>query len=145
MLINVWEEVQCVHWLILHRAFSHPQVQNLHSCVQVINDFVSPEHVVHSFHLTQELRSSKEEINYEDKLQVHATSLADLHKPTHIFMAPSVTIWYLTKLLKGFLTCLSVLRGGVWFHVRVSRLTLLSDRGHLMYKGVKVLVVKFNS
>ncbi|KAB5555365.1 hypothetical protein PHYPO_G00033180 [Pangasianodon hypophthalmus] len=46
------------------------QVQNLHSCVQVINDFVSPEHVVHSFHLTQELRSSKEEINYEDKLQV---------------------------------------------------------------------------
>ncbi|XP_030631900.1 probable JmjC domain-containing histone demethylation protein 2C isoform X2 [Chanos chanos] len=46
------------------------QVQNLHSCVQVINDFVSPEHVAHSFHLTQELRSSKEEINYEDKLQV---------------------------------------------------------------------------
>ncbi|KAG7325568.1 hypothetical protein KOW79_011884 [Hemibagrus wyckioides] len=46
------------------------QVQNLHSCIQVINDFVSPEHVVHSFHLTQELRSSKEEINYEDKLQV---------------------------------------------------------------------------
>ncbi|MGH0118598.1 UNVERIFIED_CONTAM: hypothetical protein FKN15_050107 [Acipenser sinensis] len=46
------------------------QVQNLHSCVQVINDFVSPEHVVHSFHVTQELRSSKEEINYEDKLQV---------------------------------------------------------------------------
>ncbi|GAA6096027.1 probable JmjC domain-containing histone demethylation protein 2C isoform X1, partial [Tachysurus ichikawai] len=45
------------------------QVQNLHSCIQVINDFVSPEHVVHSFHLTQELRSSKEEINYEDKLQ----------------------------------------------------------------------------
>ncbi len=49
---------------------SSVQVQNLHSCVQVINDFVSPEHVMHSFHLTQELRSSKEEINYEDKLQV---------------------------------------------------------------------------
>lgn len=64
--------------LILHLAFSPSQVQNLHSCVQVINDFVSPEHVVHSFHLTQELRSSKEEINYEDKLQVRATSLADL-------------------------------------------------------------------
>lgn len=68
--------------LILHLTFSHPQVQNLHSCVQVINDFVSPEHVAHSFHLTQELRSSKEEINYEDKLQVQATSLADMHRPT---------------------------------------------------------------
>lgn len=56
--------------LILHLTFSLTQVQNLHSCIQVINDFVSPEHVVHSFHLTQELRSSKEEINYEDKLQV---------------------------------------------------------------------------
>lgn len=46
------------------------QVQNLHSCVQVINDFVSPEHVSNSFHLTQELRPSQEEVNYEDKLQV---------------------------------------------------------------------------
>ena len=46
------------------------QVQNLHSCVQVINDFVSPEHVANSFHLTQELRPNKEEVNYEDKLQV---------------------------------------------------------------------------
>ena len=49
---------------------SPPQVQNLHSCVQVINDFVSPEHVVNSFHLTQELRAAREEVNYEDKLQV---------------------------------------------------------------------------
>lgn len=49
------------------------QVQNLHSCVQVINDFVSPEHVANSFHLTQELRPSKEEVNYEDKLQVRGS------------------------------------------------------------------------
>uniref|UniRef100_H0Z463 Probable JmjC domain-containing histone demethylation protein 2C n=1 Tax=Taeniopygia guttata TaxID=59729 RepID=H0Z463_TAEGU len=46
------------------------QVQNFHSCVQVTEDFVSPEHLVQSFHLTQELRLSKEEINYDDKLQV---------------------------------------------------------------------------
>ncbi|XP_018432159.1 PREDICTED: probable JmjC domain-containing histone demethylation protein 2C [Nanorana parkeri] len=46
------------------------QVQNFHSCVQVTQDFVSPEHLVHSFHLTQELRISKEEINFDDKLQV---------------------------------------------------------------------------
>ncbi|XP_066475890.1 probable JmjC domain-containing histone demethylation protein 2C isoform X2 [Tiliqua scincoides] len=46
------------------------QVQNFHSCVQVTEDFVSPEHLVQSFHLTQELRLSKEEINYDDKLQI---------------------------------------------------------------------------
>ncbi|XP_068111236.1 probable JmjC domain-containing histone demethylation protein 2C isoform X3 [Hyperolius riggenbachi] len=46
------------------------QVQNYHSCIQVTQDFVSPEHLVHSFHLTQELRISKEEINFDDKLQV---------------------------------------------------------------------------
>lgn len=46
------------------------QVQNFHSCVQVTEDFVSPEHLVQSFHLTQELRLLKEEINYDDKLQV---------------------------------------------------------------------------
>lgn len=31
---------------------------------------MSPEHLVQSFHLTQELRLLKEEINYDDKLQV---------------------------------------------------------------------------
>ncbi|XP_062989137.1 probable JmjC domain-containing histone demethylation protein 2C [Elgaria multicarinata webbii] len=46
------------------------QVQNFHSCIQVTEDFVSPEHIVQSFHLTQELRLSKEEINYDDKLQI---------------------------------------------------------------------------
>ncbi|PIO41194.1 hypothetical protein AB205_0196560 [Aquarana catesbeiana] len=48
----------------------HQEVQNFHSCIQVTQDFVSPEHLVHSFHLTQELRISKEEINFDDKLQV---------------------------------------------------------------------------
>uniref|UniRef100_A0AAY4EQD1 JmjC domain-containing protein n=1 Tax=Denticeps clupeoides TaxID=299321 RepID=A0AAY4EQD1_9TELE len=46
------------------------QVLNLHSCVQVITDFVSPEHAHNSYYLTQELRSSKDLVNYEDKLQV---------------------------------------------------------------------------
>lgn len=55
------------------------QVQNLHSCVQVINDFVSPEHVANSFHLTQELRPNKEEVNYEDKLQVIDYSSVSCH------------------------------------------------------------------
>ncbi|KAM3834661.1 putative JmjC domain-containing histone demethylation protein 2C isoform 5-T7 [Vipera latastei] len=46
------------------------QVQNFHSCIQVTEDFVSPEHLTQSFHLTQELRLSKEEINHDDKLQI---------------------------------------------------------------------------
>ncbi|XP_029104445.1 probable JmjC domain-containing histone demethylation protein 2C isoform X2 [Scleropages formosus] len=68
--VQGWTVVQFLGDSILIPAGALHQVQNLHSCVQVINDFVSPEHVVHSFHLTQELRSSKEDINYEDKLQV---------------------------------------------------------------------------
>ncbi|XP_031668940.1 probable JmjC domain-containing histone demethylation protein 2C isoform X3 [Oncorhynchus kisutch] len=75
---RLWEEhdvqgltvVQFLGDSVLIPAGALHQVQNLHSCVQVINDFVSPEHVFHSFHLTQELRSSREEPNYEDKLQV---------------------------------------------------------------------------
>ncbi|XP_043912400.1 probable JmjC domain-containing histone demethylation protein 2C isoform X1 [Protopterus annectens] len=46
------------------------QIQNLHSCIQVTEDFVSPEHLNQSFHLTQELRPLREEINFDDKLQV---------------------------------------------------------------------------
>uniref|UniRef100_A0A672KR71 Probable JmjC domain-containing histone demethylation protein 2C n=1 Tax=Sinocyclocheilus grahami TaxID=75366 RepID=A0A672KR71_SINGR len=68
--VQGWTVVQFLGDSVLIPAGALHQVQNLHSCVQVINDFVSPEHVVHSFHLTQELRSSEEEINYEDKLQV---------------------------------------------------------------------------
>ncbi|XP_028824386.1 probable JmjC domain-containing histone demethylation protein 2C isoform X3 [Denticeps clupeoides] len=68
--VQCWTVVQFLGDSVLIPAGALHQVQNLHSCVQVINDFVSPEHVVHSFHLTQELRSSKEEMNYEDKLQV---------------------------------------------------------------------------
>lgn len=52
-------------WLLLTLLWYYIQVQNLHSCVQVINDFVSPEHVAKCFSLTQELQ-----VNYEDKLQV---------------------------------------------------------------------------
>ncbi|KAL0964722.1 hypothetical protein UPYG_G00328040 [Umbra pygmaea] len=68
--VQGWTVVQFLGDSVLIPAGALHQVQNLHSCVQVINDFVSPEHVFQSFHLTQELRSSKEEINYEDKLQV---------------------------------------------------------------------------
>lgn len=79
----------------------HPgsQVQNLHSCVQVINDFVSPEHVTNSFHLTQELRASREEVNYEDKLQVMNPPrlLSDYFKTNkkwHFLVMQTFATWY---------------------------------------------------
>uniref|UniRef100_A0A3P9JE77 Probable JmjC domain-containing histone demethylation protein 2C n=1 Tax=Oryzias latipes TaxID=8090 RepID=A0A3P9JE77_ORYLA len=68
--VHGWTIVQFLGDSVLVPAGAMHQIQNLHSCVQVINDFVSPEHVVKSFHLTQELRANKEEVNYEDKLQV---------------------------------------------------------------------------
>ncbi|KAG5266457.1 hypothetical protein AALO_G00232310 [Alosa alosa] len=49
------------------------QVLNLHSCVQVSTDFVSAEHAHNSYYLTQELRTSKDLMNFEDKLQVGLT------------------------------------------------------------------------
>ena len=53
------------------------QVRNLHSCVKVAEDFVSPEHLNHCFRLTQEFRQlSDTHSNHEDKLQVnHAAHL----------------------------------------------------------------------
>ncbi|CAB1344054.1 unnamed protein product [Coregonus sp. 'balchen'] len=101
---RLWEEhgvlgltvVQFLGDSVLIPAGALHQVQNLHSCVQVINDFVSPEHVFHSFHLTQELRSSREELNYEDKLQVknilfHSVkdAVTSLRRPDVLLEPPS--------------------------------------------------------
>jgi len=47
------------------------QVRNLHSCIKVAEDFVSPETVAHCFQLTQEFRHlSDSHTNHEDKLQI---------------------------------------------------------------------------
>lgn len=46
-------------------------MRNLHSCVKVAEDFVSPEHLDHCFRMTQEFRHlSDTHSNHEDKLQV---------------------------------------------------------------------------
>ncbi|MEE6485401.1 hypothetical protein FKM82_014266 [Ascaphus truei] len=68
--VKSYTVVQFLGDAVILPAGSIYQVQNFHSCIQVTQDFVSPEHLVHSFHLTQELRLSQEEINYDDKLQV---------------------------------------------------------------------------
>ncbi|XP_014666037.1 PREDICTED: LOW QUALITY PROTEIN: lysine-specific demethylase 3B-like [Priapulus caudatus] len=47
------------------------QVRNLHSCIKVAEDFVSPEGIGHCFALTQEFRElSDTHTNHEDKLQI---------------------------------------------------------------------------
>jgi lysine-specific demethylase 3 len=46
-------------------------VRNLHNCIKVAEDFVSPENVSHCFQLTQEFRDlSDTHTNHEDKLQI---------------------------------------------------------------------------
>jgi len=47
------------------------QVRNLHSCIKVAEDFVSPENVSHCLRMMQEFRHlSETHNNHEDKLQV---------------------------------------------------------------------------
>ena len=47
------------------------KVRNLHSCIKVAEDFVSPETVAHCFQMTQEFRHlSDSHTNHEDKLQI---------------------------------------------------------------------------
>jgi len=47
------------------------QVRNLHNCIKIAEDFVSPENVSYCFQLTEEFRDLKEaHQNHEDKLQI---------------------------------------------------------------------------
>ncbi|KAI8792891.1 lysine-specific demethylase 3B isoform X1 [Biomphalaria glabrata] len=63
--------VQCLGDALFIPAGAPHQVRNLHSCVKVAEDFVSPEHLNHCFRLTQEFRQlSETHSNHEDKLQV---------------------------------------------------------------------------
>jgi len=51
-------------------AGSPHQVRNLHSCMKVANDFVSPENILQCLHVTKEFRKlSPTHANHEDKLQ----------------------------------------------------------------------------
>lgn len=63
--------VQCSGDALFVPAGAPHQVRNLHSCIKVAEDFVSPENVGHCFDLTQEFRSlSDTHTNHEDKLQI---------------------------------------------------------------------------
>ena len=57
--------------ITLYLIFSLFQVRNLHSCIKVAEDFVSPETVAHCFQMTQQFRHlSNLHSNHEDKLQI---------------------------------------------------------------------------
>ncbi|ERL87714.1 hypothetical protein D910_05104, partial [Dendroctonus ponderosae] len=63
--------VQCLGDAVFIPAGAPHQVRNLHNCIKVAEDFVSPENVAHCFHLTQEFRGlSDTHSNHEDKLQI---------------------------------------------------------------------------
>ena len=63
--------VQCLGDAVFIPAGAPHQVRNLHNCVKVAEDFVSPENVSQCFHLTQEFRDLTEShSNHEDKLQI---------------------------------------------------------------------------
>ncbi|KAG8185327.1 hypothetical protein JTE90_008232 [Oedothorax gibbosus] len=62
---------QCLGDAVFIPAGAPHQVRNLHSCVKVAEDFVSPENIGHCFSLTQEFRNlSDTHTNHEDKLQI---------------------------------------------------------------------------
>lgn len=63
--------VQCLGDAVFIPAGAPHQVRNLHNCIKVAEDFVSPENVAECFHLTHEFRAlSDTHANHEDKLQI---------------------------------------------------------------------------
>uniref|UniRef100_A0A182JNM9 [histone H3]-dimethyl-L-lysine(9) demethylase n=1 Tax=Anopheles christyi TaxID=43041 RepID=A0A182JNM9_9DIPT len=63
--------VQCSGDAIFIPAGAPHQVRNLHNCVKVAEDFVSPENISHCLKLTNEFRHlSGTHSNHEDKLQI---------------------------------------------------------------------------
>ncbi|XP_019635647.1 PREDICTED: probable JmjC domain-containing histone demethylation protein 2C isoform X1 [Branchiostoma belcheri] len=69
--VEGWTIVQCLGDAVFIPGGAPHQVRNLHSCIKVAEDFVSPEHVSHCFRLTQEFRKlSDTHTNHEDKLQI---------------------------------------------------------------------------
>lgn len=62
---------QCRGDAVFIPAGAPHQVRNLHNCIKVAEDFVSPDNVAHCAHLTMEFRQlSDTHSNREDKLQV---------------------------------------------------------------------------
>lgn len=66
---------QCLGDTVFIPAGAPHQVRNLHSCIKVAEDFVSPENLAHCLRLTNEFRFlSEAHTNHEDKLQVRSVA-----------------------------------------------------------------------
>lgn len=82
--------VQCYGDAVFIPAGAPHQVRNLHNCVKVAEDFVSPENVSHCFHLTQEFRHlSDTHTNHEDKLQIKNIIYHQMKDALAVLMAAS--------------------------------------------------------
>ncbi len=69
--VRAYSIVQCAGDTVFIPAGAAHQVRNLHNCIKVAEDFVSPENISHCLHLTQEFRHLTEwHTNHEDKLQI---------------------------------------------------------------------------
>merc|ERR1712083_1284262 len=63
--------VQCAGDTVFITAGACHQVRNLHNCIKIAEDFVSPGLVTNCLYLTQEFRHLTEHhTNHEDKLQI---------------------------------------------------------------------------
>merc|ERR1719384_743185 len=63
--------IQCAGDTVFIPAGACHQVRNLHNCIKIAEDFVSPELANNCLHLTQEFRHLTEHhTNHEDKLQI---------------------------------------------------------------------------
>lgn len=63
--------LQCAGDAIFIPAGAPHQVRNLHNCIKVAEDFVSPENISYCFKLTNEFRHlTNTHSNHEDKLQI---------------------------------------------------------------------------
>ncbi|XP_071828267.1 uncharacterized protein [Apostichopus japonicus] len=69
--VEGWAIAQCLGDAVFIPAGAPHQVRNLHSCIKVAEDFVSPEHIKECVYLTDEFRHlSNTHSNHEDKLQI---------------------------------------------------------------------------
>ena len=63
--------MQCAGDTVFIPAGAAHQVRNLHNCIKVAEDFVSPENIAHCIRLTEEFRHLTEwHTNHEDVLQI---------------------------------------------------------------------------
>ena len=84
--------VQCAGDTVFIPAGAAHQVRNLHNCIKVAEDFVSPENINHCLYLTQEFRHLTEwHTNHEDKLQIKSILFHALRNAVSVLKRTAAT------------------------------------------------------